>query len=196
VTFFGRIDDVLQNYVVHTTIISLLDNDCQDNYPEHMVKPTDRTATLDPELLRPSGALLAAQIAIGAAIEHGAVEVTGRDSTTLDLLVRLALAPDSRLRAVEICRQLQLSPSHVSRRIDRAEASGLVKRVDDPDDRRAKLVLITDRGRDVVADFAPRLHHVLDCTIHQILQPDEVETLVRYLGRIEFAARASTSDQS
>ncbi|MEL7210142.1 MAG: hypothetical protein AAGK32_18255, partial [Actinomycetota bacterium] len=82
--------------------------------------------TLDAALLRPSGALLATQIALSEAIRAGAVEGTGHDATTLDLLVRLDLAPDQRLRAVDLCRQLRLSPSHISRMLDRAEDAELV----------------------------------------------------------------------
>jgi DNA-binding MarR family transcriptional regulator len=152
------------------------------------------SALLETELLGPSGALLAAQIALGAAIDREAVSAGDHDATTLDLLVRLELAPERRLRAVELCRQLQLSASHISRMLDKAEAAGLVQRGPDPADRRAKIVAITERGRDVVGEFAPRLHAVLDRTIHQTLEPAEIEALVGYLGRIETAAQTSPDD--
>jgi len=146
--------------------------------------------TLDASILQPSGALLAAQIALGAAIDRVAVAGTGYEPTTLDLLVRLELAPGRRLRAAELCSQLQLSASHVSRMLDRSEAAGLVERGPDPDDRRAKAVALTPQGRSVVDQFAPRLHTVLDACIHQTLDRAEVETLIGLLGRIEAAAVA------
>ena len=152
-----------------------------------MTKSTNRSAGLDHELLRASGALLAAQISLAGAIDREAVADTGLDSTTLDLLVRLELAPERRLRAVELCRQLQLSPSHVSRMLDRAEDAQLVQRQADPEDRRAKTVVLTMKGRDAVDGFAPRLHAVLDRVIHQILEPAEIKTLITYLERIEAA---------
>jgi DNA-binding MarR family transcriptional regulator len=144
---------------------------------------------LDPELLRPSGALLAAQIALSSAIDEYAVRPIGHDPTTSDLLVRLHLAPDNALRAVELCAQLLKSPSHISRRIDRAEAAGLVRRDPDPDDRRARLVVLTDAGRDVVARLAPRLVDVLDHAIFETLDASEIDTLVGLLARIEAGAR-------
>lgn len=143
---------------------------------------------LDPEMLRPSGALLAAQIALSTAIEDGVV-AAGTDPTTADLLVRLSLAPDDSLRAVELCRQLLKSPSHISRRIDRAEEAGLVRRDPDPDDRRARLVVLTDAGRDVVARLAPPLALVLRHAIFDRLDADEIETLVSLLERVEAGAR-------
>lgn len=148
------------------------------------------TVHLDSALLRPSGALLSAQIALGAAIERHAVEGTGFDPTTIDLLVRLELAPARRLRAVELCRALQLSPSHVSRMLDRAEAGDLVTRGPDPSDRRANLVTINENGRKVVAKFAPRLSSILNQVIFDSLTAEEIDTLVSMLGRIETAARA------
>ncbi len=151
---------------------------------------TDPTPALDPEALRPSAALLAAQIALGAAIDRHAVAATDHDSTTLDLLVRLSLATDGALRAAELCRQLQLSPSHISRMVDRAEEARLVERRPDPSDRRAKEVVLTDAGRLVVADFAPRLHDVLDRSIHQVLSPEEIDRLIGDLDRIRVAADA------
>jgi DNA-binding MarR family transcriptional regulator len=144
---------------------------------------------LDETLLRPSAALLGAQIAMGAAIERDAVADSPLDATTLDLLVRIDLSPDGGIRAVELCRQLLLSPSHISRVIDRAEADGLVVRSPDPDDRRAQRVMLTDSGRAAVGDFAPRLHGVLDRVIHQTLTSDEIDQLVAMLERIETAAR-------
>jgi DNA-binding MarR family transcriptional regulator len=153
-----------------------------------MAKRKPPSPGLDHDLLRPSGALLAAQISLSAAVDRRAVAATGLDATTLDLLVRLELGPQRQLRAVELCRQLQLSPSHVSRMLDRAEAAQLVARHADPDDRRAKMVALTAKGREAVDDFAPRLHAVLDQALHQVLDPAEIETLITYLERIESAA--------
>ena len=149
---------------------------------------------LNAGLLRPSGAILAAHVALCAAIDREAVTGTGLDPTTLDLLVRLGLAPDRRLRAVDLCCQLQLSPSHISRMLDRAETAGLVIREPDPDDRRAKSAVITEEGHAVVTYFAPRLHDVLNRAVHNVLEPDEIEALVGYLERIAAAAKGCATD--
>ena len=140
--------------------------------------------------LRPTGALLAAQIAVAAAIEGRAVEVTALDPTTCDLLLRLGHSASAELRGAELCRQLRLSPGYVSRRIDRAEAAGLVARRADPDDRRAQLISMTDAGREALADFEPRLVQVVGEVVHSHLTDDEVATLVDLLERVESAATA------
>ncbi len=132
--------------------------------------------------------MLSAQTAVARLIDIEAVAPTGHDPTILDLLTRLDQAPDGRLRAVELSRQLLKSPSHISRTIDRAAAAGLVERSPDPEDRRASQVCLTPPGRDVVADFAPRLTAIVDRVIHQTLTADEVDLLVSLLGRVEDAA--------
>ncbi|MEM9135088.1 MAG: MarR family winged helix-turn-helix transcriptional regulator [Actinomycetota bacterium] len=156
--------------------------------PDPSGKETFTRTKLDPALLRPSGALLGAHIAVAAAIDEHAVAVTGHDPTTLDLLTRLALTEGNQLRAVELCRQLRLSPSHVSRMLDRAEAAGLVRREPDPDDRRAHQIAVTPHGWEVIDQFAPLLTAVLKEVVHGALAEDEIETLVALLGKIEQAA--------
>ncbi|MGI9615965.1 MAG: MarR family winged helix-turn-helix transcriptional regulator [Acidimicrobiales bacterium] len=151
----------------------------------HRPKPA---SVLPAEMLRTSGALLSAQTALARLIETDAVEPTDHDAVTLDLLVRLDQAPDNRLRAIELSRQLLMSPSHISRTLDKAEASGLVERRPDPDDRRASQVALTKHGRDLLETFAPRLLTVLDRVIGQTLSDAEADTLVALLGRIQQAS--------
>ena len=145
------------------------------------------TRRLDATLLRTTGALLATQTAVSRLIDAEAVEPTGQDPTTIDLLVRLDLSPGSRLRAVQLSRELLLSPSHISRMIDRAEVSGLVERCEDPTDRRASQVVMTDAGRAVLEDFAPRLEQLIHRIITERLSPEESDVLVGLLQRIEAA---------
>ncbi len=145
-------------------------------------------SVLAAETLRVSGAILATQIAMGRLIDTEAVGPTGHDPTTLDLLVRLDQAPANRLRAVELSRQLLMSPSHISRRVDRAEALGIVERRPDPDDRRASQVVLTTSGREILEKFAPRMESVIDRIIVQTLSDKEADILVELLGRIQQAA--------
>lgn len=161
-----------------------------------MGTPQTSTSILSPDTLGTSGALLSAQIALSRVITCDAVAVTGQDPTIIDLLVRLDQAPDNRLRAVELSRKLLMSPSHISRMIDRAEGAGLVERRADPDDRRATQVALTDHGREVVSEFAPHLEAVIERVVHQTLSRAEAGTLMELLGRIEQAANAQDPEVS
>jgi len=155
-----------------------------------------RPAPLDPEVLRPSGALLAAQLAVASAIERNAVAATSTDTTTVDLLLRLSLSPGQSLRGVELGRQLHLDAGYVSRRIDRAEAAGLVQRTPDLNDRRAQQITLTDEGRRVIDDFVPWLEHVLQSVIFDTMTPKEIDVFTELLLRVETAARTLTDQQA
>ena len=145
-------------------------------------------------LLRPSGALLRAQIMLTTAFDLHVVSETNQHVTTLDLLIRIRLSDDGQLRAVDLCDQLQKSPSHVSRVIDSAEADGLVSRLPDPSDRRAHLVILTDEGVEVVDELAPHVAMVLHQSIFSALSPEEIETLIELLERITISTRRLLSD--
>jgi DNA-binding MarR family transcriptional regulator len=63
-----------------------------------------------------------------------------------DLLWALHRAPARRLRVNELAREAVLSPTAMSRFVDRAEAAGCVRREPDPADRRALQVVLTPDG--------------------------------------------------
>ncbi len=138
--------------------------------------------------LRPSGRILETGTALLRAFEDLAVAKTEHDSTTLDLLLRLRLAPEHRLRGIDLCRQLRKSPSHVSRMIDRAEHHGLVKRQPDPEDRRAQRITLTALGEQAVDAYIPHLVEVLNQTIYAALTNNEIETLIDLLARVTSSA--------
>jgi DNA-binding MarR family transcriptional regulator len=140
--------------------------------------------------LRPSAALLSAHIAVSTAIERRAVAATSHDSTTIDLLLRIALSPDQQLRGADLCQQLRLNAGYISRRLDRAEAAGLLTRRPATTDRRAQTVALTADGQRVVDDFVPRLNAVIKAVIYETLDTDETETLIDLLTRVEHAAVA------
>ncbi len=137
--------------------------------------------------LRPSAAVLGTQIALASAIERHAVAATAHDATTQDLLLRIAESPGGQTRAVDLCRQLQLSAGYVSKRVDRAVDAGLVERRPDPADRRAQTLTLSPHGQAVVDDFRPRLETVLEQVVMDTLTPAERRTLVDLLDRIAAA---------
>jgi DNA-binding MarR family transcriptional regulator len=72
-----------------------------------------------------------------------------------DLLWALRRSPGARLRVNELAREVVLSPTAMSRFVDRAVAAGVVAREPDPDDRRAQLVVLTDEGRELLRRMWP-----------------------------------------
>src|SRR5829696_10035484 len=68
------------------------------------------------------------------------------DLSWYDLLWALRRSPGRRLRVNELAREVVLSPTAMSRFVDRAVAAGRVRREPDPDDRRAQQVVLTEDG--------------------------------------------------
>ena len=143
--------------------------------------PDDRLAT--------TAALLGAQTAVHAAFTKLAVEPAGLDASTADLLVRLAKSDVCGIRGVEIGEQCLMSPTRVSRLVDRAEAAGYVERQPDPDDRRAQHVVMTESGVEAARTYAPLMDDVLEEIVFADLSADERATLIELLGRVRDRAR-------
>ena len=72
-----------------------------------------------------------------------------------DLLWALYRSPGRALRVKDLADAVVLSPTAMSRFVDRVEAAGCVRREPDPQDRRALQVTITDDGVDLLRRMWP-----------------------------------------
>jgi DNA-binding MarR family transcriptional regulator len=70
----------------------------------------------------------------------------GLSMASYDVLLRLAGTPDGVLRMSDLAERVLLSPSGLTRLVDRLEDRGLVRRSQDPADGRVALASLTDRG--------------------------------------------------
>ncbi len=77
------------------------------------------------------------------------------DLSWYDLLWALHRSPGRALRVNELAREVVLSPTAMSRFVDRVEKAGYVRREADPDDRRALQVTLTDAGIDLLRKMWP-----------------------------------------
>lgn len=75
---------------------------------------------------------------------------------------------------------LSLDPSHIVTLVDKLEARGLVERLPDPGDRRARIVVATDEGRRLDAQARERVTAAEE-TAMGALSPDERKTLKHLL---------------
>jgi len=80
-----------------------------------------------------------------------------------ELLVRLARSPAHRLRMSDLALQTGLTPSGLTRAVDRLDDAGLVERVACPSDRRVAYAALTPAGLDRIrAAVPPHLGHIDD----------------------------------
>ncbi len=150
-------------------------------------EPVEHTDLL--EKLLPTGAILHTHLALSRLFEIDAAEKTTHDTTTLDLLLRIRLAPQGRIRAVDLCDQMQKSASHVARVVERAEFGGLIERRTDPTDRRAQQIALTVRGKRDLDSYIPHVVKLLDRVIYATLSSAEIETLVKLLNKVATASK-------
>ena len=71
-----------------------------------------------------------------------------------EVLLYLAQAPDRRLRMTDLARSVLLSPSGLTRLVDRLERDGLVERVPCLTDARSMYAVLTDAGQQRFRDAA------------------------------------------
>ncbi len=82
---------------------------------------------------------------------------------------------------------LQESPS-ITRLVDRMTSRGLVKRIDDPGDRRVALVSVTNKGMKLLEEIRPPGAETANQAF-RVLSPRERATLKRLLRKFTDAAR-------
>jgi DNA-binding MarR family transcriptional regulator len=100
-----------------------------------------------------------------------------------DVLTHVEMAGGA-LRLSELASSIVLSPSGLSKLVDRMEASALIQRDPDPDDARTTFATITPRGRSLVKKAGRSHHELLQQTFGDALDDRDLADLVRIMGRI------------
>lgn len=102
-----------------------------------------------------------------------------------DVLARLVEADDRRLRMSELADRVMLSPSGLTRLIDRLEANGLVSREHAEGDGRGLYAVLTDDGFQRLREASgTHLRGIHEYVISKY-SPDELREVARLLERLE-----------
>ncbi len=98
-----------------------------------------------------------------------------------EVLLRLARAPDRRMRRVDIAQAVGLTPSGITRLLDGLEQSGFVERAACASDRRVVYAVLTDLGLEKLRE-ASRSHVAqIDELFRARLDDDELSALTTLL---------------
>src|SRR3954453_13614355 len=108
---------------------------------------------------------------------------TGLTMPRYDVLMQLHLS-GGRLGLTELASRIVLSPSGLSKLLDRMEASELIRREPDPRDARSTFAQITPRGRSLVRKARDRHHEWLQQVVGDALDDRDVVDLTRIMRRI------------
>ena len=108
----------------------------------------------------------------------------GLSGQALEILVRLGRSPGQQLRMSDLAAQSLLTPSGLTRAVDRLVDAGLVRREICPSDRRGAFAALTPAGRETMeaalASHAAEIDHLLAGA----LLPDEELALVGALRKL------------
>lgn len=121
------------------------------------------------------------------------VRSLGLTAAQARLLLSLEKFPDN--NQVFYAERIEVEPITVTRMVDRMEEAGWVERVADPNDRRARILHLTDKSREIVEPLRVIINGlVADMT--EGLSPEEKRTMITLLEKISanLTAERETKD--
>ena len=99
-------------------------------------------------------------------------------------LLLLSRAGEQGMRRIDLANELQLSPSGITRLLDRLEDQGYVGKGECKEDARVSYAILTDAGLQKLREAAPGHIEDIDRKLSSALSEDEIRTLNELLGRL------------
>ena len=140
--------------------------------------------TLDHEYAGAWMNLLQANSVLSGELESKLQDQAGLSLAEHELLARLSMATDGRLRMCDLASQLIVSRSGITRLVDRLHRMGLVRRDDSPADRRVIHAVLTAKGRKAYEDSLPVFASSLEEHFSSHLTQSDVKTLRKILRKV------------
>jgi MarR family 2-MHQ and catechol resistance regulon transcriptional repressor len=143
-----------------------------------------QTLASDDERLTTVGLLMESSAALRRVLQRR-LESDGPLSTqSFDVLIRLARTPSHELRMSELASQTSLTPSGLTRSVDRLQQQGLVDRRSCPEDRRGAFALLTPAGQELMDQKIPEHIAHVDEVLSDLFTPEEEATLSSLLRKL------------
>jgi DNA-binding MarR family transcriptional regulator len=101
-----------------------------------------------------------------------------------EVLILIARAKDHAMRRIDIATEVGLSPSGITRMLDRLEATEMVEKRSCEEDARVSYAALTDAGMAVIQQAMPEHYEVLDELMKLRLSEAEVQQLSDLLERL------------
>ena len=111
-------------------------------------------------------------------------DATGLPLNWYDVLLEVASAPGRRLRMSDLGEQVVLSRTRVSRNVDELEVAGLLRREENPDDRRSAYAVLTSAGLARYREAAPVYLAAIEERFASGLGDAELRAVARALGKV------------
>ena len=111
-----------------------------------------------------------------------------------EVLLRLARAPERRLRRVDLAQQVLLTPSGITRLLDGLERQGWVDRAACAEDRRVVYAVLTDEGAAKLGEAGSTHIPQIEEHFARRVGVEELASLVELLRRLDAAGVESPCD--
>jgi MarR family 2-MHQ and catechol resistance regulon transcriptional repressor len=146
--------------------------------------PSELLDPFDDDRLTAVGLLAEAYGGLSAALERGLADECDLSMQWFEVLIRLARTPGHRLRMCDLANQVALSPSGLTRAVDRLEEAQLVTRAHCPEDRRVSWASLTDAGLARIEAALPAHLGHLDEYFVGVLTPEELQQLTATMRKV------------
>jgi DNA-binding MarR family transcriptional regulator len=128
--------------------------------------------------------LVGAHSALTRELSAQLVDEHGLTLNEYEVLLLLSHAPSHGMRRIDLAHEVRLSPSGVTRMLDRLEATGLVEKGFCESDARVTYALLTDRGRAKLRECSVDHFAAVERLFGERLGGEELDALEELLGRL------------
>jgi DNA-binding MarR family transcriptional regulator len=128
--------------------------------------------------------LAAAYATLTRELSASLVDQHGLTINDYGCLLLLSRAGEEGMRRIDLANELRLSPSGITRLLDRLEDQGLVGKGACKEDARVSYAILTDVGMNKLKAAAPGHVEDIERQLADVLDEDEMRTLTELLARI------------
>ena len=111
-------------------------------------------------------------------------EQYGLAMSEYEVLFLLSRQDDHAMRRIDLSREVRLSPSGITRMLDRLETTGLVEKGSCAKDARVTYAVLTDAGMKKLRECSPAHLAEVERLMGERLSEEEIESLSALLGRL------------
>ena len=142
------------------------------------------TPKTSPRSVEAVGHLLGAHATLTRELSTQLVKEHGLTMSEYEVLLLLSREPEQAMRRIDLSREVRLSPSGITRMLDRLEATGLVEKGSCSSDARVTYAVLTEAGMQKLRECSPDHFAAIERLIGERLSEDEVESLSQLLSRL------------
>ena len=142
------------------------------------------TSKATPAATEALGHLLGAHATLTRRLSAQLVKDHGLTLSEYEVLFLLSREPDHAKRRIDLSREVRLSPSGVTRMLDRLEVTGLVEKGSCASDARVTYAVLTEAGMKKLRECAPDQQAAVEELLGARLSDDEIKALSELLARL------------